>query len=248
MIIVTGPGRSGTSFLARVYRELGYDPGGRWLGEKNAGLEADDVVRLNHDIISGLGMRPLHPPLRVPKAVRTAGRGMLPTSLRGHVRTALRALPARPGSREPLADWSRLDDVVARHRDRIHELARRRQVVKDPRFCWSLAVWVAAGAPIEHVLVTSRDSASMVASHMTAGNVGRLTPSAARNGFAYATGLCVVALQDGRVPWDLVRFPDLLTQPEHLYQVMRFPDPVPRDRFLRAITAVKDDRLVHDWR
>jgi hypothetical protein len=56
MIIVTGVGRSGTSFLARLYQELGFDPGGAWTASANAGLEAPEVVRANRAIMWDLGV------------------------------------------------------------------------------------------------------------------------------------------------------------------------------------------------
>ena len=37
MIVITGPGRGGTSLIASLYRELGFDQGGEWFDDTNAG-------------------------------------------------------------------------------------------------------------------------------------------------------------------------------------------------------------------
>ncbi len=47
MLIITGPGRSGTSLLALFCREMGFDPGGTWHEFVDAGLEYPPVVRIN---------------------------------------------------------------------------------------------------------------------------------------------------------------------------------------------------------
>lgn len=248
MIVITGPGRSGTSVLARLYRELGFDPGGRWFPEKNAGLEATEVVSLNHRIIRDLGMAPLHPPSRVPTRVRRIGRGLMPRGLRRRVRSFLYRSPWLSEREDRLADWSVFDQVVARHRDTIHQVAARLPVVKDPRFCWSLPVWTAAGAPIEHVLITLRNVDAMVESHLAAGHLAKLSPGAARNSFLYATGLCLTTVLDHGLSHAVLRFPDFLSHPNELMHAMRFPQPVGPHRFAAALAAVRDDHLVHDWR
>ena len=45
MVIVTGPGRRSTSFVASVYRELGFDPLGEWRVDANSGFEAPEVLK-----------------------------------------------------------------------------------------------------------------------------------------------------------------------------------------------------------
>ena len=51
MLIITGPGRSGTSLLAQFCKDLGFDPGGEWYDGVNAGLEYPVVVRINDAIL-----------------------------------------------------------------------------------------------------------------------------------------------------------------------------------------------------
>lgn len=59
MIIITGLGRSGTSVIARLYQELGFDLGGIWDPKINAGLESPDVVAVNDAIKKELGIETL---------------------------------------------------------------------------------------------------------------------------------------------------------------------------------------------
>jgi hypothetical protein len=47
MLIITGPGRSGTSVLALFCKEMGFDPGGEWYDSVDAGLENERVVKIN---------------------------------------------------------------------------------------------------------------------------------------------------------------------------------------------------------
>src|SRR5438105_3051486 len=54
MIVTTGTGGRGTSFVAALYRELGFDPGGVWNTAVDAGLEHPEVVRVNRQMIEDL--------------------------------------------------------------------------------------------------------------------------------------------------------------------------------------------------
>ncbi len=51
MLVITGPGRSGTSVLARFCQQMGYDPGGAWCERVDAGLEDERVVRINDALV-----------------------------------------------------------------------------------------------------------------------------------------------------------------------------------------------------
>ncbi len=50
MFVITGSGRSGTSFAAKMANGLGIHPGGGWSERINAGLEDPDVARMNDAI------------------------------------------------------------------------------------------------------------------------------------------------------------------------------------------------------
>lgn len=52
MLIITGPGRSGTSVIAQFCQAMGHDPGGDWCAEINAGLENPGVVQINDAILA----------------------------------------------------------------------------------------------------------------------------------------------------------------------------------------------------
>ncbi len=54
MLIITGLGRTGTSFIARCFHDCGFDMGGQWFDDKNAGMELFKVVKLNRKIEGGV--------------------------------------------------------------------------------------------------------------------------------------------------------------------------------------------------
>lgn len=241
MIVVTGPGRSGTSVLAELYGELGFDPGGEWYGDLRAGREAHDVVILNESIMRDLG---IGLPIR---NLRWRGEPLeeaLPPSLRALLRGRLQAIPEFLGRRGQVR-WDRFGEVVRRHRRAIHQVAGARTVVKDPRFCWTLGVWAAAGAPIEHVLVSLRAIEDVVRSRIALGHLAPGAGRAAKNALTYAVGLCLLAVHEHRLEHAVVWFPDFIRDPEGLFAAMRFPDPVSRERFDEAFARVADpDRIV----
>jgi hypothetical protein len=237
LIVITGLGRSGTSLLAAIYRELGFDPGGTWFPEINAGLEADPVVEANELIAQDLGISFLGPGDRSP--------GRFRMRLESSRSSALRRLLPRPY--DPVDRDDALAVAEAR-RDQLCAIAASLDVVKDPRFCWTLGVWGAAGAPIDHVVMTMRNLDAVVRSRRRAGHANFPSDAAARDAFTYALGLCVSALHDHRIPHAAVRYPDLLDDFDSVYTALVFPRPVDRDDFVAAAKAVARRDLVHDWR
>lgn len=240
MIVVTGLGRSGTSFVAALYRELGFEPGGRWFPEVRAGLEDHEVVRLNEQLVRDLGVgvpeRELSPRLR--KVGEWA-----PWLWRRRQR--LQPLPETFGLRPQVA-WERFPRVVARYGPRLRKAAAERVVVKHPRFCWTIGVWAAAGAEIDHVLVCLRNLDAILASRRKA---GMLEPTdRSRNAFLYGLGLCIQSLVDHDIPHDFVRFPRMLEEPGELRAAMRFPEEVSDSDFQAAFENVRDRGQVGDWR
>jgi hypothetical protein len=282
MIIVTGLGRSGTSFLARLYAELGFDPGGDWNEAVDAGLEAPDVVRANRAIMWDLGVGlPLDGDLQRDRLVRmpdglearrlvqddgrTERRGLssslvslLPRRLRdiARGRSSWIAASARETVRDPtrrlrvtprVVRWDRYPRVVDTHRSRIRSLAQSHQIVKDPRFCWTIGVWAAAGADIDHVLVCTRHLGASIDSRRAANQVAERARHIP-NTMAYGLGLCMAEIHSHRLEHDVVRFPDFLAAPESMFESMRFPASVERERFLQVFHDLADDNRVHDWR
>jgi hypothetical protein len=238
MIVITGPGRSGTSVLARLYKELGFDPGGRWHPEINAGLEDSSVIAANTDVAAALGMSLMRPRMSVPAAAAPARR-VIPRGLR---KKAYRLIARRRAPQ--LMDWSRFPETVERYGDRLVELAAERRVVKDPRFSWTLPVWAAAGAPIDHVIICTRDLSAVSASREATGNESFNT-SAIRNSIVYGVGMAFVTVQDYALPHTVLRFPDFLEDPADLHRRLTFPEPVEQDDVASALARVRRADLVH---
>lgn len=252
MIVVSGQGRSGTSLVAQIYRELGFDPGGIWHPESTAGYEDEDVVRANGAVLADLQVSVYSDALTSRQIIRKIdhlSRFARATSWArgGAERVALRVL-GEGAAPLTLMPWDRFDEIVASHGPRLVELASTRPVCKDPRFRWTLGFWLAAGAPIEHVLLCVRNTEAVVQSRNKAGHFAFRTPSAARNSVTYSLGLCLSWIYDYRLDHGIVRFPDFVHSPSDLYEAMRFPEPVPVDAFRDAWRRVSRADLVHDTR
>ncbi len=136
--------------------------------------------------------------------------------------------------------------MVAHNRETMLALARDTEVVKDPRFSYLFPVWLAAGAAIDHVVITMRDLDAMVASRLAAGQT-ELSASELRKSLQYAIGMVSAAVAEHEVPHTWLRFPDFLQDPAALYDVLPFPRPVERDRFTAAAERLFDQSKVHDW-
>lgn len=257
MIVVTGPGRSGTSLLARLYQELGFDPvvgGGGWEDTINGGLEDIEVGHLNLEIIHSLGMQ--SPPSlladRVKSAIapRPAPAPQAPSD--GSTGPSVAGLGERVavavlGRRLRTMRWDRLDEVVERLGPRMRQIASTRQVVKDPQFCQTLHAWAAADAQVEQVVVTLRNTGATASGLLRTGHLPSWVESNAPNHVAYRLGLLFCALYDHRLEHAVLRFPDFLKEPEHVYDAIRFPAPVERDRFTEVFRSLVDPGLVHSW-
>jgi hypothetical protein len=243
VIVVTGVGRSGTSLVALIYRELGFDPGGEWYPRWGAGLEDPRVVELNNRIIRLLG---IGIPIRDgPGWIRNPGRSRA-SALGGFVRSRFEAWPEIL-ARKPAVRWERFERTVDRLRDGVVEEARAHQVVKDPRFCWTLAVWAAAGAPLDHVLICHRNVDAMIRSRVRVGHLEPRSWTRTKNAFIQATGMCLAAVNDYDLDYALVRFPRFVEEPRELYEAMRFPEAVSWKRFSAAFGKVADREQVHEW-
>jgi hypothetical protein len=233
VLVVTGPGRSGTSLVAELYRELGFEPGGRWNPKVRAGNEDSEIVDVNRRIAKALGMG------------RYEDRRRRRRSVTKKLRRAVRRRRLRAPRLDAPLDWSRFSSTVERFGPTLRHLADSHAVVKDPRFAWTLRVWAAAGANIEHVLVCIRSLDAMVASRIAAGMTGHASEQVVRNAIVYHVGLCMTALHDYGLEYNVVRFPDFAKQPETLYAAMQFPESVSRERFLEAFARVAREDLIH---
>lgn len=50
MLLITSPGRCGSSLVAEFCRQLGYDPGGTWDTATDSGLEDPEIRKLNTEL------------------------------------------------------------------------------------------------------------------------------------------------------------------------------------------------------
>lgn len=251
MIVVTGPGRSGTSFLARLYGELGFDPGGRWEPFVDAGHEHPEVVALNLAVAREMGVsirerRGGHLLQALGSAVR-ASEGRVPARIRQPVVAAVDAM-RYSRSTPDLMDWGRVDKVVERHGEEMHTLAKELAVVKDPRFCFTLRAWLAAAAPVQAVVFTIRALDAMTDSRVRAHMYSRRASGWAKNNYCYGTGLLLTAAAEHRVPVSMLRYPDFLEDPDELYRSLPLPESRSPQDFQRAFVAIYDPALVHDRR
>lgn len=212
MIVVTGFGRSGTSALASLYREMGHDPGGHWNPAVNAGLEDASVARLNDLLLQRMS-------LRVPEMAEILGRTAelrraIPAGARTRVRRALRhLLAASPLHRPSLAfRWDMVEPLAREYAMEIAQVSADRTVVKDPRFLWTLPIWLAAGSTIEHVVISLRELSQVVASRRRAQQLELFTDEQLVNTLTASLGVAVTGLVERRVPFSIVRYPDFLTE------------------------------------
>jgi hypothetical protein len=245
MIVITGPGRSGTSIVTRIYVELGFDPGGRWVDDINGGLEALDIVELNDAVIDGLGVSYLGAPGGRMQRVRRAGKKLVPARARDPLSRVVHKTPMGSLSAPGLVQWDRMDAVVQRLGPRLREMAADRSIAKDPRFLWTLPAWVASGAAIEHVTFCIRTLDEAISSRLDANHLRFRSRSAAKNSFAYGVGLGLTTAVDARLSYAFARFPDFVTDPAALYAALRFPAPVSERDFRAAFGRVVRPDLVH---
>lgn len=251
MIVITGPGRSGTSFLAKVYRELGFDPGGWWQAEVSAGFEHKDVWALNQTLQRELGVsageRRGGKALAAATTALRASDGHVPPGIRAPFVRALEAVRYHR-SKPDLIHWNLIEQVARGYGEQMRTLARERAVAKDPQFCFTMAAWLAAGAEVEAIVLMVRPLDAMVDSRVRAGMYGPRAADWAKNNYPYGIGLLLAAATEYRVPVSVLRYPDFLEDPEGTYGSLSFPEARTREEFLEAFSKVRDPSLVHDRR
>lgn len=203
MIVITGPGRSGTSFLAALYRSLKFDPGGGWRDDVRAGYEEFETVKINDELCKRLSVQ--------------------------------FGTPRPPFGSER---WDLVPALAESFGPEMRDLSTRWEVVKDPRFCWTLPVWAMAEARIDHVVVTLRRVDDVVASGQHAGmaNAEDLQDVNKRcSTVMFRVGALLTALREYQLPHTVLMFPDYLADPERLYHQLVFPGPVTKRKFRRAL-------------
>ena len=245
MILITGPGRSGTTVLALLYRELGFDPGGVWRDDTRSGLEDPEIVALNEAIIDAVGLTPMGAPGGIRKRIRRAGKALIPSSYQSRLRSRLRALPWMESAQPGLLDWPRLEAATSRFGSRLTAMGASHAVAKDPRFLWTLPVWAASGVALEHVAIAFRNLDASVTSRGQIDSLRFRTEGAARNSIVYGFGLALWTLEERGIPHSIVHFPAFLEAPTELYRALRFPEPVSEQAFAEALARVRRPELIH---
>jgi hypothetical protein len=258
LIVITG-GRSGTTLLAALYRELGFDPGGTWHEESRSGYEDEAVTSLNRAVLDALMAGPPDEPPRSPSFLRKSARAALPISVRVPVSKALGLyrpeeasdptdfLPGMIRGRPGRIQWNRMNDVVGRFGQPIREVAAATPVAKDPTFGWTLGVWVLAGAPIDHVVVCVRALEAMERSRARMVGAQEGSIQALKERGIDRLGTCIQAIYEHDLEHSIIRFPHFVKDPDGLYGALRFPTPVTRQRFRIAFDAIVRPELIHDW-
>jgi len=250
MIIITGPGRSGTSLVAKLYLELGFDPGGSWMTSVDAGLEEKEVVSANLRIMEAVGFGHLGPPIQKPspltKPLLALWERFAPQKLDDYMERLVYRMPTLVSRRRGFMRWDKLDEVIERFGPELRRVAQSRDVAKDPRFLWTLGTWADAGAAIDHVVICIRSLDAMIKSRVAAGHLRFMSRAEARTSIVYGLGLCMSALYDHKLSYSIQRFPDFLDDPDQLYRALRFPQQVSRADFQTAFERIVDRDLVHD--
>lgn len=244
MIVITGPGRSGTSFLAQAYLMAGIKPGGLWHPEVRAGFEDREIVQLNRQVleqlqVSTLGVQrraPRAADLPVPPAMQRWLRDMVPTDARQRFRAVYEASALARARRLKLLDWQKVSLVGQRMATRLRR-ASDRTLCKDPQFCWTLPVWVAAGASISHVVVSTRDTSKTLESRRAADQVRFLKYSDAFNAIVYAVGVVTTTIADNDIPATFLRYPDHLHDLDNLALQLPRPNGLTAAGLLEALRA-----------
>lgn len=215
MIVITGPGRTGTSLLAQAYHLAGIDPGGTWDPEVRAGYEDPRVWELNREIlrqlkVTSLGLRMPTPRIDDfpgPKRVKDKLRNAVPEARRAQMRKWFETTPINSARALKLIDWALIDSVVDVMGSSLESAALQRLICKDPQFCWTLPVWLRAGAAIDHVVITTRRTDHMLASRRAVGHIRFHTESDAHNAMVYALGNSIGAATDHGIAYSILEYP-----------------------------------------
>jgi hypothetical protein len=243
VILITGPGRSGTSVLAALYQELGYSPGGYWTAGVSAGLEASDVVEVNDAIARDLDMTMTGPARKARRLHAPPGTARIVERLDLYRR--FETLPGRRARDLTLLDWERFDEVVSARGEQLRTLASEKLIVKDPRFCFTLPVWLAAGAAVTHVVIATRDVDAMLKSRQVNRLISFSSTTDAKNSLIYAIGSCLATCWDHRVPHTILRYPDFLWEVPSLHRELPLLQDLDYEQFEAATSKVFREDLVH---
>lgn len=254
MIVITGPGRSGTSLIAAAYHAAGVECGGEWSGSISAGYEDPDVVQLNRAIAGAMGGSLLGDVRQAPRldqlpfsGITSRLKSTLPENQRYALKRRYEHLPWNRHRHLALPRWERLDQIVARFGPDMRQLATR-PVAKDPQFCLTLPAWLRSGGKIDHVVLTTRNIGHSLQSRTAAHHLAYSDPDDGRNSLIYAVGLALVTLWDSEVPYTLLRFPEFVEQPDQVAATLPLPDEALRNTLQKSLRALSDPNMVRAGR
>ena len=108
-----------------------------------------------------------------------------------------------------------------------------------------MPAWLAAGASVDHVLLSLRDLDAAMKSKISAGYERDGSEVELKNWLVYGLGLCLDSMLEHGIDHSIVRFPDFLRAPEELHRSMRFPEPVDVARFTEVFGEVARPDMVH---
>jgi hypothetical protein len=104
-------------------------------------------------------------------------------------------------------------------------------------------VWLASGAPIDHVVVTVRDSGASAASRVESNLSKFADEDTMRTSTVLGLGALFDTLLSGDVPYRVLRYPAWPTTVEDV-AALPFPRPVPPEEVRSALERVFDPALV----
>ena len=249
MIVVSGPGRSGTSVLMQMYAQLGLlDPDLGWYKAIRAGLEDQEVVDLNAAVLDYVGGSLAGTRKRRwwqwIKPIRRIVRGLLlrfvPPAHIAADRVA-RRLSEREVRNIEFPRHSRFAAAAGKFGEQMREIAERQVLVKDPQFSLTLPVWLMAGAQITDVVLCSRKMDDLVASRINSGLIGGFGPDDARVMMTFALGSAVSAAWDRpEVRTVFLRYPDFIDDPVTTARLVPKPLGVSESDVRSALLRVRE--------
>lgn len=127
----------------------------------------------------------------------------------------------------------------------MRAFAAEQLVVKDPAFCFTLPVWIAAGASLDHVVATVRPAADSARSRLAAGLAGYANEDVMRSAIALELGVLWDTLLQGDVPFSVLPFPAWTRDGGDLVKALPFPNRVAPDTLKETLNRLSDTRLVH---
>lgn len=253
MLIITGPGRSGTSLLAKIYKNAGANVTGTWSELERAGFEDASVVDLNKRILGELNTSQLGYKRSLPRLESLPGRRVAriirsstsPT-LRRNVRVRLQNRSGNTFHSLTLPEWGQLPRIVEEMGEAMQLAAGGLTIVKDPQFCLTLPVWIAAGVEIDHVLASTRSVEAMLKSRIDADQTG-FSINDQRNALMLSWGVLMATLESNPgIPSTCVRFPAFVKEADNLARLLPLVQGVSREDLIASVHETVDSTMISE--